>query len=284
MQNSDSIRFHLQALFQTIRQAVTNGNPAAWGQLGRNAKGDLVKWFDLAADRAACDYLEHHFPAPVRLLSEEGEPRLFGAGEPEFTLVLDPVDGSENFGRAIPMSGTAIALVPGGQPVNVATVQFGLVGNLFSGKIWLAERGQGAWDDGQPIQPALASRLAEVLVSFDTNQATIEPRLGRILAQAHGARSFSAAAVVLAMVAGGTLGAHLDLTGKLTPENFLASALIITEAGGLITGPNGQPLPDIQTLTKGYPVVAAANPALHQMLVRQLQTEGVTAMPFASHK
>ena len=117
-------------------------------------------------------------------------------------------------------------------------------------------------------------RLQDMLLSFDTNQAVLEPRLAALAGQAHGVRSFSAAAVILAMVAGGTLGAHLDLSGNLTPENFLASALILTEAGGLITDVEGRPLPDIDTLTVGYRVLAASTPELHAILVKKLQDGG----------
>jgi len=273
MHESESTLSHLQALFQKIRAAVMTGNSGEWGHLGRNAKGDSVKWFDLAADRAACDYLENHFPYPVRLLSEEGVPRQFGRGEPVFTMVLDPVDGSDNFARCIPLSGTAIALIPAGLPVNVETVQFALVGNLFSGTLWLAERGKGASFAGQSIQSRSVC-LEDTLLSFDTNHAVVDPRLAALLSQAHGARSFCAAAVILAMVADGTLGAHLDLTGNLTPENFLASSLVITEAGGMITDPSGKPLPNIEALTEGYLVVAAATPDLHATLIEGLKFTG----------
>ena len=62
MDPTATIPSHLQNLFQSIRQAVTFGNPEEWGQLGRNAKGDSVKWFDVAADQAACTYLAEKFP------------------------------------------------------------------------------------------------------------------------------------------------------------------------------------------------------------------------------
>ena len=274
MKPTPTIQSHLQNLFQSIRQAVTTGNPEEWGQPGRNAKGDSVKWFDLAADQAACTYLAKRFPYPVRLLSEEGPPREFGRGETEFTMILDPVDGSDNFARRISPSGTAIALIPAGLPVSIGTVQFGLVGNLFSGRSWLAERGKGSFFDGQPLKAPANLRLEDMLLSFDTNRVTIDPGLAYLAGQAHGVRSFSAAAVVLAMVADGTVGAHLDLTGNLTPENFLASSLIISEAGGLVTDCQGQPLPDIGSLTEGYRLVAATTPELHTILVKKLSVKG----------
>jgi hypothetical protein len=51
MKQSDAILSHLEALYRAVVPAVSAGNAAAWGELGQNAKGDQVKWFDLAADR-----------------------------------------------------------------------------------------------------------------------------------------------------------------------------------------------------------------------------------------
>ncbi|RME77044.1 MAG: hypothetical protein D6784_04525 [Chloroflexi bacterium] len=269
--NHDLVLHHLQTLFSRIREAVLSQPPdRPAGRLGRNAKGDPVKWFDLAADEVVSRYLAEEFPWPVRLLSEEGTPREYGRGAPEFVMVLDPVDGSENFARRISPSGTAMALIPAGQPVNIRTVEYALVGQLFTGQTWTARRGGGAFLDGRPIPPAPPVALEQAIISFDTNRSVAPPALMAVLSRALGVRSFAAAAVVLAMVAGGTLGAHIDLTGNLTPENFLASALLITETGGRVTAADGQPLPDIDTLTQGYRLVAAATPSLHDALVAGL--------------
>lgn len=261
---------HLQNLFEEIRRAVINPPARHNKQLGRNAKGDAVKWFDLAADQAVVNYLEKRFPVAVRLLSEEGAPRQLGIGTPAFTVVLDPVDGSENFARDIHPSGTAIALIPADMPLNVDSVQYGFVGNLYTGDTWLAQRGAGAFYNGQAIQPAKLSRISDVLLSVDSNQSVLPPALAELLSKALGMRSLAAAAVALSMVAGGRLGAHLDLTGNLTPENFLAPALVITESGGVVSGPDGKPLPDIQSLTEGYHLVTAATPELHAALIKAL--------------
>jgi peptide chain release factor 2 len=57
MTQATELLTHLEALYRVVVQAVTAGNAAEWGQLGRNPKGDQVKWFDLAADQAVCTYL-----------------------------------------------------------------------------------------------------------------------------------------------------------------------------------------------------------------------------------
>ena len=103
--------------------------------------------------------------------------------------------------------------------------------------------------------------------------AIIQPPLIQVLARARGVRAFGSATTVLARVADGSLEAHLDLRDRLTPENFLAPALIISEAGGLMTNSNGAALPQIQSLTECYSIVAAATPELHAMLLQYLAVE-----------
>jgi fructose-1,6-bisphosphatase/inositol monophosphatase family enzyme len=274
MPKSNTWLDHLEALFQTVVQAVTTGSAAEWGELGRNPKGDQVKWFDLAADRAVCTYLEQHFPCPVKLWSEEGEPRSFGSGEPEWTMILDPVDGSENFSRGLAPAAMAVALIPAGLPVAIDTVEFALVGDLYSGRSWQAARGRGATGNGQPLRPSAVTRIEQAIISCDLNRVLVQPPLDRLLAQARAIRAFGSAATGLVRVADGSLEAYIDLRNNLTPENFLAPALIITEVGGLITDPAGQPLPVIQTLTECYSVLAAATPEFHALLRQKLQVKG----------
>ncbi len=269
--SSNVLLDHLKQLFQAVLHAVTTGSADQWGTLGQNAKGDQVKWFDLAADRAVCAYLEQYFPCPVKLLSEEGEPRSFGVGQPEWTMILDPVDGSENFSRGLAPTATAIALVPADLPVAVDTVEYALVGDLYTGRTWQAARGRGATVNGQTLRPRAATRIEQAIISCDLNGVLIQPSLARLLPQARSVRAFGSAATVLARVADGSLDAHLDWRNNLTPENFIAPALIITEVGGLITDPFGQPLPPLRSLTDCYSILAATTPELHAALRQQLQ-------------
>jgi myo-inositol-1(or 4)-monophosphatase len=272
MTQATELLTHLEALYRVVVQAVTAGNAAEWGQLGRNPKGDQVKWFDLAADQAVCTYLENQFPCPVKLLSEEGSPRTFGSGDPEWALVLDPVDGSENFSRGLAPAAVALALIPADLPVAVDTVEYALVGDLYRRHTWQAERGKGSLLNGTiPLRASPVTQLEQAMISCDLNQLNVPSFLAKVLARAKGVRAFGSATTVLARVADGSLDVHIDLRGRLTPENFLAPALIISEAGGRITDPDGDALPQIQSLTECYSILAAANPDLHAALIHALK-------------
>ena len=271
MQGRRPILADLEALFQAISRAVRPSGGHFAGEAATNPKGDRVREFDLAADRAACAYLSRRFPHPVLLLSEEGEPRRFGDGEPEFVIVLDPVDGSDNLARGIPLAGTAVALIPSGEPIATGTVRYALVGDLFTGGRWVAERGQGAFRNSVRIHSSPVTKLEEATVSCELNHFAVEARLAGILSRAQAARTLGCATRALSMIADGSLDAHLDVRGRLTPENFLAPSLIVGEAGGLLTDPEGKAIPAIRSLTERYSIVAAATPELHAALVNELR-------------
>ncbi len=74
----------------------------------------------------------------------------------------------------------------------------------------------------------------------------------------------------MTMVATGALDVHVDLRGRLTPENFLAAALILEESGGCIVNPDGQPLQQIGSLISKTSLIAAATTELAQEVVDAL--------------
>jgi myo-inositol-1(or 4)-monophosphatase len=186
-------------------------------------------------------------------------------------MVLDPVDGSDNFARGIPASGMAVALIPADLPISVGTVQFALVGDLFTGNTWLAARGRGAFSNGAMVRTRSVTRPEDAMISCELNHFAASAPLVDVLSRARGVRALGSATRALSMVAAGALDAHLDLRGRLTPENFLGPSLILTEAEGSVTDPEGKPLPAFQRLTERYSILAAATPELHAALVQQLK-------------
>jgi myo-inositol-1(or 4)-monophosphatase len=271
MQGCEPFLAHLEALFQEVVRALAAEDAGRWQEAGLNAKGDRIRWFDLAAHQAVCAYLERRFLCPVTLLSEEDTPRELGEGKPEYTVVLDPVDGSDNFARGIGTSGMAVALIPASLPISIGTVEYALVGDLFTGDTWLAARGRGAFSNGSLVHTRSVTRPEEAMISCELNHFAVEAPLSGVLSRARGVRVLGCATRALSMVAAGALDAHLDLRGRLTPENFLAPSLILTEAGGSVTDPEGNPLPTIQCLTERHSILAAATPELHAALVQQLK-------------
>ena len=72
------------------------------------------------------------------------------------------------------------------------------------------------------------------------------------------------------MVACGGLDAYVDVRDALTPENYMAGALLIAEAGGVISDRVGRPLAPVTSMTQSQSVVAAANRTLHAEILAVL--------------
>jgi myo-inositol-1(or 4)-monophosphatase len=262
----------LEAMFRSVARALEAPAGRFESPAGINPKGDQVKRFDLAADEVVRVYLEEEFSWPVRLWSEEAPPRNFGSAPPEFTLVLDPVDGSDNFDRGIPICGMAAAMIPAHLPVAVDNVGFAVVGDLVTHKCSTASRGGGCIVTGDNClsRSTHAKHIGDALISCELNHYSTPGILADVLGHARGVRSFGCCSMALTMVATGAVDAHVDLRNRLTSESFLAASLILTEAGGTITDPSGTPLGAVNSLTQRFSLIAAATPELHMELVQAL--------------
>ena len=257
----------LMALHRRVADVISASGRANSG--GINAKGDKVRTFDLAADRAVLRVLAD-FGCPLLVESEESGARQLGAGPPAQRLIVDPVDGSDNWARGLPLSAVCCALLPVSAPVVPEHVQAALIGPLPYAPPFLAEAGRGAWCDGQRRRTSGVSELADALVLVELNHLTESPGLGRIMAEARGVRCYGCASRALTMVATGQADAYVDIRRRLTAESYLAGCALVLEAGGAVVGLDGDTLPTVSSLTERVGLIAAATTALATEIVRQL--------------
>jgi myo-inositol-1(or 4)-monophosphatase len=245
--------------------------------MGRNPKGQTTLGFDVGAEEVALAYCRATVRTPLRILSEErGEFRSReDLGPPAFTLIVDPVDGSENFRRNIELTAFSVAVLPAGVPLVPSEVVAGLVGNVFTGTHYSAQRGRGATGAGRPLTAARTRRLARALVALECefDRAAFRARVGRLLDRARLTRELGSSVASQMGVADGGIDAYVDVRGHLTPENFMAGALVIEEAGGVVTDARGDVLRPFRSMTDGYLVVASATRVLHEEVLSALRTE-----------
>ncbi len=270
------MRKHLQAMFADVRRFLLTEGLTKLGIVQDNARGDITKEFDYLAEGRIIKYCTREITEPVRILTEErGEVRS-KSGQAEWTLIVDPVDGSENFARGNEFSCVSLALAPGDEAFGPDDIRFGLVGRIFTGTVFEAEKGQGAWKNGQAARASAVSELSQALVAIDFNftYKSAVPRLFHLLACIKDARRFGSAAYELVSVAAGGTDAYVDVRDTLSPENYMAAYLIVREADGIVTDRFGQPLAPIQSMTQGQSIVAACTPALHAAILHVLAEDG----------
>ena len=263
----------LRGMFLETRQFLLDEGVRKLAAVQTNARGDVTKEFDYLAEERIISYCAREFSAPVRILTEErGEVRT-RPGAASWTLVVDPVDGSENFARGIELSSISLALIPGEQIPHPEAVTVALVGGIFSGTVYEAEKGSGAWRNGQPIRTSATTRLSDAVIAVDFNfKASPDiTRLFPLLRRIRDARRFGSAAFELVVVASGGVDGYVDARETLSPENYMAAYLIVTEAGGVISDRFGKPLLPIRSMTQGQSIVAASTGALHTAILQVLE-------------
>jgi myo-inositol-1(or 4)-monophosphatase len=148
--------------------------------------------------------------------------------------VLDPVDGTTNFIKGSPLCAISLALLSNGQPV------FGIVDLPLLGERYVARAGSGAYLNGARLRMPVVRRLADAVIGI-TDFAVADDRstenpihialLAQLAPRALGVRAHGSAALDLAWVAAGRLGASMMLSNRAWDVS--AGVLLAREAGGL---------------------------------------------------
>jgi histidinol-phosphatase len=184
------------------------------------AKADLtpVTDADRDAERALRDVLARERPGEA-VAGEE-----YGVEEGDVRWWLDPIDGTRNYARGIPIWATLIALDRHGETV------CGVVSAPALGHRWWATRGGGAFLDGQPIRVSGIRRLEDAYLSTTTLRVT--PPVHELAERVAVARTYPDFWQHV-LVAEGRVDIAVELV--LNEWDWKAPKLIVEEAGGRFT-------------------------------------------------
>jgi myo-inositol-1(or 4)-monophosphatase len=260
----------LLMLHRQVRRAVVKADRAGTGF--RNAKGDDVKRFDLVANDAALVVLEE-LQLSLVVDSEESGRQEIGCGTPRQRLVLDPVDGSDNWARGLPLSALSCAVLPVDAPLHPNWVEAALVGPLDQDTPLIALKDSGAWRGNVRLETSQVRDINGAMISVELNHHSPAPGLTRLMAAARGVRCYGCASRALSLVAEGATDAHVDERGRLTAESYLAAARLVIEAGGWVVGLDGAPLAVPKSLTDRVGLIAASSRELCDEIVDVLSDE-----------
>jgi histidinol-phosphatase len=176
------------------------------------------------ADRRAEEVIRDLVRASGRgegVLGEE-----FGDDGGDVKWIVDPIDGTTNYVRGVPVWATLLALE------RECVVEVGFVSAPALGRRWWAARGEGASANGSPIGVSAVGKLSEATVSCThaRDLAKLEP----LVWHARGLGDFWQHV----LVAEGALDAAVD--AKLALWDYAAIESIVTEAGGRLAEFRGQ--------------------------------------------
>ena len=201
----------------------------------KNGAADLVTKYDVAVQA----FLQRELLALVPeadFLGEEGEHETL---DKPWVFVVDPIDGTTNFVRHMHHSNIAVALVHEG------CVAYGVVYNPFTEEMFAARRGGGAFLNGRPIHVSDRDMSHAITLCGSTiYDRRFTDRSFSLMRRLYDLgldfRRFGSAELDVCYVACGR--AEVFFECRLSPWDYAAGSLILTEAGGKITRLDGSPI------------------------------------------
>lgn len=223
-------------------------------------KGDinLVTEADLASEALIIERIKSHYPKHAILAEEAGNAVVFDG---EWKWVIDPLDGTTNYAHGYPCFAVTIALE------HDEEVVVGVTFDPTRNELFAAEKGHGATLNGKLIRVSATERLSESLICtgfpYDFKRKDDFARhLTAFLMQSRGVRRDGSAAIDMAYVACGRFDGFWE--EGLNPWDMAAGKLLIEEAGGWITGYNGE------SFSIYSPPVCASNGNIHNEMLAVL--------------
>jgi myo-inositol-1(or 4)-monophosphatase len=196
---------------------------------------DLVTEADRSSEKLILERIRTNWPAHD-VVGEEGSRVDTGA---DYRWYVDPLDGTTNFAHSFPVFCVSLGLAFRGER-KAAVVYDPTRDELFS-----AERGRGAFLNGEKIEVSKTAKLVQSLVGtgFPSHKRHKNPNIyfyHQLTLRSHGVRRAGSAALDLASVASGRLDGFWEF--NLNAWDTAAGTLIVEEAGGTVSGFHGQPL------------------------------------------
>lgn len=185
----------------------------------------------------------------------------------EARFLIDPIDGTTNFAWGIPHFGIVISREVAGEIIA------GVVYDPMQDELFYAEKGKGAFCNGNPISVADNGDPVNALIGAglpipgqvkSVSEDTYHRALRRLMDTTSGVRRLGSSALSIAYVACGRLDGFFE--DGLSALDYGASVLILREAGGIVTGFDNKPLIERKSLL-------ASAPKMHEWLLQGFVAE-----------
>ena len=196
-------------------------------------RGNIVTDVDTEVEREMLGILRREYPA-MGLLGEESAGVHADKG---YVWIVDPLDGTRNYASGIPFFSTVIGMALDGE------VLVGVNYDPVRGDLFEAERGRGAFLNGERVTVSQRTELAESIIGTDLSYNNEGAANGlevirEIWPGMQTARIMGSAALGLSYAATGRTDLYFH--HQLEPWDQVAGLLLVEEAGGVVTDRTGR--------------------------------------------
>ena len=196
-------------------------------EVSLKGRANVVTDVDLASERLILDYVGREYP-DFGILSEESEPV---PGAAPYTWVVDPIDGTRNFAEGIPHFCVVVAIAAGDEVVA------GVTYDPVRDELFAAQKGQGAYLNGQRIRVSDRADLGDGVLGFDLGydfgsaKLLLEMAAG-IWPRTQAYRLMGSSALSIAYTACGRIDLYFH--HSLSSWDIASGILLAREAGGQV--------------------------------------------------
>ncbi len=190
-------------------------------------EGDLVRVFDLEAEERAINLVRELLPRSVIVSEERGIVRL--SSDPEYLVLIDPVDGSNNFAAGVPWCATSVAIAP----ISSCTLEgivASAIASIHSDDVISYSITEGVLRNGEPLRRraepgnlivVYADRLEEYAIAYAYYALFPNTKI----------RTFGSISLDLALLVKGSIEAVIDARGRLRNVDIAAVYPMLRAAG-----------------------------------------------------
>jgi len=254
----------LQLFRKIARKAKKAVEESDSKEVGTNPLGQRSMRMDMAVEQVVMEELKK---LNCALLSEETGMKEFSR-KPKHVFVVDPVDGSENYRRNIPIYALGICVAPYGG--NVSDVTESYIYDLVRGEEFYAAKGRGCWRNGKRVKASGVKEIEESIVSldfYDKVEAVPDSVKADLLKMTMDYRRFGPDLLDMAYVASGSLDGFIDVNGTLSVIH--ASGPAIMSETCVVTDESGQKIrAKLVDVKDSLSIVAAGTKELHAQLLK----------------
>ena len=237
-----------------------------YGEMIVQRPKDITRKMDMAAETALDTALLKR-GLSARIISEELGDRIVGK-EPDFMLVVDPIDGSTNATCGIPFFCTSLAYTDKTEIATFDDISMAVICDI-QGNTYYAQKGKGAYLNGKEISGKKRGTRPKPVVSVYSYGVPHVPAGLIELERSIIVRALGSIALDMCFVADGTLDGIIDTRGLVSGYDIMASALILKESGGTLTDLKGNNLTDNVQVT-GLSIAGTRKSELHDKIIRML--------------